>query len=95
MADRESPYVNRCAFCEEGLLRLHRCAGCGTIAAICDECELMWSDVPAVSQDASAPADGTFPSCQKCELDKVTWSRLDPDEIKQAQLDDCIAGRSV
>ncbi len=95
MADRESPYVNQCSFCEEGLLRLHRCAGCGTIAAICDECELMWCDVQAVSRDADTPADTTFPDCDKCQLSESTWSRMEPDEIKQADLEGCLAGRSV
>jgi hypothetical protein len=94
MAGKESPYVNHCTSCGDGLLRLYRCEGCGSIVAICDECELMWSDVPAVSRSAKTPADAAFPECRTCHLDEATWSPLDAEDIRQANLEDCIAGRS-
>ena len=94
MSHESSPYVNRCSRCENGLLRLYRCAHCATIAAICDECELVWRDVPRVSDDADAPSDTSFPACPQCEAARSTWTRLDMDAIREAQLASYLAGQS-
>ena len=41
MSQQELPYIARCAFCENGLLRPMRCSNCDGVVAICDECELI------------------------------------------------------
>ncbi len=95
MSHDSSPYVTRCSRCENGLLRLYRCAHCAAIAAICDECELVWRDVPRVSDDATAPSDTSFPACPHCQATRSAWTRLDIDSIREAQLDRYLAGEST
>ena len=94
MSHEPSPYVNRCARCENGLLRLYRCAHCRAVAAICDECELLWKDIPEVSSDPDCPSSASFPACPQCGTERSTWTRLDTGEIQRAHLDTYLAGRS-
>jgi hypothetical protein len=94
MRPEPSPYVSRCTRCENGLLRLYRCAHCQTVAAVCDECELLWTDIPSVSHDPNCPSDASFPACPQCGTVRSTWTRLDGDQIQDAQLDAYLSGRS-
>ena len=91
MSHEESPYVNQCAFCGDGLLRLYRCTGCKTIVAMCDECELIWCDIAEISLKANRPSDGAFPACPVCQPQQVRWVKLDRREIGEANLDAYLA----
>jgi hypothetical protein len=88
------PYVNRCSRCGNGLLRLCRCGNCAAVAAICDECELVWQDVARVSGDAAAPSDAFFPMCPRCRAASWRWTRLNLDAIRAARLETYVAGES-
>lgn len=91
MTQKELPYVNQCAFCTNGLLHLRRCVTCQSVVAMCDECELIWRDVAAVSRNADQPSDGAFPGCPACGQDPATWVKLYPHEIRADRLDTYLA----
>ena len=81
---KPAPYVGRCSVCEDGLLRLFRCCDCGTIVAMCDECELIWRDVAEASRSAKPKSDAAFPACPACDTKRVKWFRLNRAEIRDA-----------
>jgi len=91
MTHEESPYVNQCKFCGDGLLRLYRCDGCAAIVAMCDECELIWRDVAVISRQADQPSDGAFPACPACGEHQAGWTELDRQAIREANLDAYLA----
>lgn len=94
MSKTHQPYIAECSFCGDGLLRFFRCSECDGFAAVCDECELMWSDIAAVGEDHEIESDSTYPVCPHCEAEKPDWESPDPDAITHAGLDDSIAGTS-
>jgi hypothetical protein len=94
MSEASAPYVNHCSRCGDGLLRLYRCGHCGTVVAICDECELVWQDIERVSRDPRTPADASFPACPGCGASSSTWIRLDTQAIRLAQLESHVRGES-
>lgn len=83
---RKTPYVARCAVCEDGLLRLFVCCECGAVVAICDECELIWQDLAAVSRDPASPSDSAFPACPACDAPKAHWQKLTTEDIQREHL---------
>ena len=93
-AQNKRPYVARCGFCEQGLLRLLSCRACGTVAAICDECELLWNDVPAVYADAESASAGAFPACPECGASKSEWDALTPEDARDLELEQYLTGES-
>lgn len=85
MNEQESPYVCHCGFCEQGLLRLMRCQHCGIVAAVCDECELVWVDLALVSAEPTSPSSSSFPACPACKTERE-WQRLTEAAIADADL---------
>ena len=65
------------------------------MAAICDECELLWLDIEAVSEDPSTPSDGAFPHCPECETENASWLPLSKDDLKSLDLEQYLAGESA
>ena len=94
MSDDEAAYICQCGFCEEGLLRFMRCQRCDEIAAVCDECELVWDDIAEVSEDPAVPSAAAFPSCPACGAKRAKWTQLEDSEIDEAELTDFVAGYS-
>lgn len=88
------PYVAHCRFCGDGLLRFMRCDQCQAVAAVCDECELIWQDVAQVSRDPDCRASSSFPECPACHVKQASWKKLELNEIKRADLESYIGGRS-
>lgn len=95
MKKDELPYVSQCAFCDQGVLRFMQCKSCEAIAAVCDECELVWGDIKRVHDDPGAPSSSSFPACPSCNNAKSDWSTLDREGVHHAGLDACVAGKSV
>ena len=95
MNDDQRPYLARCGFCEQGLLRFMRCPSCGGVLAVCDECELVWADLAAVSADPSTPAATAWPYCPICQTSHAHWGHLDREEIERAGLTRFVSGQSV
>jgi hypothetical protein len=89
------PYITECGFCENGLLRFMRCVQCEAVSAVCDECELIWSDVEAVSADPSCPSSSAYPACPVCGARDAAWTKLEQQEAEEANLGPFIAGESV
>ncbi|MCA9248940.1 MAG: hypothetical protein KDA42_17555 [Planctomycetales bacterium] len=87
-------YVGQCEFCGDGLLRLMACDQCGTIVAMCDECELIWLHVDEVADDPSIESSSAFPKCPACRAKQAGWSELDDDEIAEYEMEQFVAGRS-
>ncbi len=58
-----------CIFCGDGQLIGWRCASCDSVVALCDECELIWSNPRSLLRDASRLSDGNFPVCPICKGD--------------------------
>ncbi len=93
VAADESPYISQCTRCGNGLLRIYQCDLCETVAAMCDECELIWSDIAEVAKDPEIESSGMFPECPSCEQ-VADWTRLESDDATEAGLDEYIAGTS-
>lgn len=91
----ESPYIARCGWCEQGLVRLFRCDECDAIVAICDECERAWRDPADIHANPRAKSDGAHPNCPVCPNGDVTWTRLADDEIDENGFSELVAGRST
>ena len=72
-------------------MQLMRCQECQAVVAICDECELAWSDISATHADPHVAAVGAFPKCPHCSTVRE-WTVLDKDAVRQAELDQfCLA----
>jgi hypothetical protein len=86
MSEQNRPFIARCGFCEQGLLRFMRCHSCTTVVAVCDECELVWLDIAAVKEDPQIPSSAAFPKCPACHSKQPYWSRLTRKEIAKSSL---------
>ena len=95
MSNEERPYIERCGFCGDGLLRFHRCSTCDEIIALCDECGLMWEDIEALSSDPNLPSDSSSPMCPSCGEREAEFGRVTVEEIDEKHLDRFSAGESV
>ena len=95
MNTNEIPYIGRCDFCSQGLLRFMRCGNCGEICAVCDECELVWQDVAAVRSNPKAASSSSFPKCPACKKKVDDWQRLDLSEVEAAGVAEFVAGKSI
>jgi len=90
----ESPYIARCGWCGQGLVRLYRCEECGAVSAICDECERIWRDPATIHADPHAKSNGAHPNCPHCPNGDVTWTRLSDVDARQEGLDSLVIGHS-
>jgi hypothetical protein len=63
--------------------------------AICDECELIWSDIEIVYADTHAKSNGAFPVCPICGQTHSNWERLDTNKVNQIGLRPYVANVSV
>jgi len=95
MSKEKKPYVSHCGFCQEGLLRFRQCPACDAVCAVCDECELTWSDIVEVSGNPRAKAAGSFPTCPACGETRKRWPILDARQLRKFGLADYIGGESV
>jgi len=89
------PYIARCSFCNQGLLRFMRCRQCAAVIAVCDECELTWRDLAAVHSNPRCPPAGTYPTCPACKTPDAGWSYLDCAKVVDASLTQYMAGEST
>ena len=95
MSAEERPYIDSCSFCGDGLLRFLRCKNCETVVVLCDECELMWSDVKAVSEDANLSSDSGYPRCPHCGHDEAEFDWLSMEDLKDHKLEKFASSESV
>ena len=95
MSREVNPYIETCSFCGNGLLRFRRCQTCDSIVALCDECELMWSDIEGVFQDSNLSSDSLWPQCPSCGEPNAEFSRVSNVELEELKLDRFSAGESV
>jgi hypothetical protein len=70
-----SQLVN-CGFCDQGKLRLMRCHECEAIVAVCDECDLLWTDLDAVHNRPETPSQASHPECPSCDTEHSEWTHL-------------------
>ncbi len=87
MPEQDLPYLRSCPVCGDGLLCLYRCGRCDAVVAMCDECELIWSDLARVRRTAKPKSAAAFPACPACEAKRVKWFRLRREEIRDAGLE--------
>ena len=95
MNTEETPYIGRCDFCSQGLLRFMQCDKCNKVCAVCDECELIWHDVAAVSDNPKTSSSSSFPTCPTCKKKVDGWKRLDVSDVATVDLESFVAGRSI
>lgn len=95
MSDRERPFIGSCGFCGDGLLRFVQCETCDEVVALCDECELMWSDIPGLADDANLSSDSSFPRCPHCGDKEAEFQWLTGEEVKLHSLEAFAEGDSV
>jgi hypothetical protein len=67
-----------------------QCEECGEVAAVCDECELLWEDIEGVSEDPSIASTCSFPRCPSCGTKKSQWTFLSDDDIDRLDLGDYV-----
>jgi hypothetical protein len=67
---------------------------CKSVMALCDECELVWANPRSVLQNATVPADGSYPTCPGCRGDLATGHPAIDTELENAGLAAAIAGQS-
>ena len=91
MPEQKLPSLRSCPVCSDGLLSLYRCGRCDAVAAICDECELIWRDVARVCRSVKPKSNAAFPACPACEAKRVKWFRLNLDEIREAGLEELLS----
>ena len=95
MSGAERPYIGSCAFCGDGLLRFQRCLNCAEIVAMCDECELMWRDIPGLSEDANLSSDTSYPQCPACGARTSEYAHVTIEELEESELGEYAAGESL
>ena len=95
MSVEERPYICECSFCGNGLLRFLRCKCCQDVVALCDECELMWDDVVAVSEDANLSSGSSYPTCPYCGETKAEFQWLSLQDVRESGLEGYVGGESV
>ena len=87
------PCVTDCTFCGQGLLRFMTCRNCHSIFAVCDECELLWSDIKQVFNNPDVKSDsnysGTCPFCKAAANNSYFTTN---EEISSKGLDHFISG---
>ena len=88
------PYIRRCTFCEQGLLRFLRCRKCHAFVACCDECELLWGDIAAAHHDPQLPSTGAFPACPHCGDNPAQWDQPTQRQLHTTKLEPYIGGKS-
>ena len=94
MEAKKMPFIVRCSFCEQGLLRFMRCRECDAVVAVCDECELKWRNIASVHTNPRCPASGSFPACPACGVADSHWVRLDCAKVVDACLTQYMSGES-
>ena len=77
------------------MIRFYRCETCDKIVALCDECELMWEDIPAVSDDPNLSPDSAYPNCPACGQQEAEFVSVTMLEVEENDLDKFSAGESV
>ena len=92
-SEEERPYVCECGVCGDGLLRLWKCKR--SYYALCDECELVWSDLDAVAEDPEAKAKASYPNTPRRKRKPSDWRELGTAEIERAGLAKYVSGVSA
>lgn len=86
---RELPYICMCKYCVgNGWVRFWICSSCSKFIAICDECESVWLDIPALSQNNQLDAQGSRDICNNGHFATV-------EEVEEAILGKYILGCSI
>ena len=85
-------YICECRVCGNGLARfwMYR----DEVVALCDECELVWGDVEALSKDSTTKAAGSFPTGPDRKGREGDWRRATRRDVDRAGLDGLMAGYS-
>lgn len=55
----------------------------------------MWSDIPAISEDANLSSDSSFPMCPYCGQKEAEFKWLKMDELKDEKLERFVDSESV
>lgn len=95
MSAEERPFICGCSFCGDGLLRFLKCDTCEQAVALCDECELMWADIPGVSDDANLSSASSYPTCPHCGDEAAEFHWLSKEDLRDEQLEQFAEGESV
>jgi hypothetical protein len=87
---RPPTYICECSVCGNGLLRFWKREN--TIVALCDECESVWENVPAVAENPKIKPTSSFPGDD--ENVRAKWKKATLKEISKAGYNQHIIGRS-
>ena len=93
MSEQERPFICNCSFCFNGRLRFVQCDTCDEVVALCDACELMWSDIAGVADDANLSSGSTHPICPHCGDEAADFHWLTSADVKGSQLE-CYVDRA-
>ncbi|MFT4547472.1 MAG: hypothetical protein ACI8XO_000940 [Verrucomicrobiales bacterium] len=85
-------YICECRVCGNGLVRFWNFRG--EVVGLCDECELVWGAVAALSKKPTTKADGSFPGGIDRNGKDGDWKRATRRDVEMAGLDGLIEGYS-
>ncbi|MGI9243909.1 MAG: hypothetical protein ACR2RV_24140 [Verrucomicrobiales bacterium] len=85
-------YICECRVCGNGLVRFWKFRD--GVVGLCDECELMWNDVAALSSKPGHRADGSFPAGPGRDGGEAEWKPATRRDVERAELDGSIEGYS-
>jgi hypothetical protein len=60
---------------------------------MCDECELIWTNLAEIFSNPRTPADAAFPACPACKHEQAAWTTLSAEEIQEAGLGGYLGGK--
>lgn len=85
-------YVCECAVCGNGLVRffVYR----GAVVGLCDECELVWTDLERLKARPKSRPAGSFPTGPDREGGREDWRPATRREVEKCGMDGLVAGYS-
>ena len=87
------PYFSECSICGNGLLRFWICVRTRDTALLCDECEAIWEDIPALAEDNDLKPSHLYPDWPGDN--RYKWQEMTCDELKNAGFERYIQDGSV
>ena len=85
-------YVCECGVCGNGLVRYWMYRGC--VVGMCDDCELVWSDLAALAKKNTTKAEGSFPGGPDEKGKEGDWKLATHRDVDRADFDGTVAGYS-
>lgn len=85
-------YICECAVCGNGLVRFWKYQG--MVVGLCEECELVWTDLERLSKHPKSRAAGSFPTGPDRRGGQDDWKRATRRDVERSGMDGLVVGYS-